>query len=67
MALIPGLTFTDFRVVSMDNLQRVWLASMERLPFRTPTSVPPFGDLLMLQLLRTSFTERAVSFLDFSP
>ena len=48
---IPGLTLTELRVVSMEHLQRVWLASKERLPFRT--LVPsPFGDLLMLQLLR---------------
>ena len=36
----------------MEHLQRVWLASRERLPFRTPGSVSPFWDLLMLQLLR---------------
>ena len=30
-------------VVSMDHLQRVWHASMERLPFRTPGSVPHCG------------------------
>ena len=30
-------------VVSMEHLQRVWLASRERLPFRTPGSVPHFG------------------------
>ena len=36
----------------MERLRRVWLASRERLPFRTPGSVPPFWDLLMLQLLR---------------
>ena len=27
----------------MEHLQRVWLASRERLPFRTPGSVPNFG------------------------
>ena len=27
----------------MSGLQRVWLASRERLPFRTPGSVPHFG------------------------
>ena len=37
---------------SMEQLQRVWLASRERLPFRTPWFRPPFWDLLMLQLLR---------------
>ena len=39
-------------VVSMDHLQRVWYASRERLPFRTPGSVPPLWDLLVFQLLR---------------
>ena len=52
MTLTPGLTFTDLRVVSTERLQQVWHASRERLSFRTPGSVPPFGDLLMLQLLR---------------
>ena len=33
-------------------LQRVWLASRERLPFRIPGSAPPFWGLLVLQLLR---------------
>ena len=36
----------------MELLQRVWHTSRERLPFRTPGSVPQFWDLLMLQLLR---------------
>ena len=27
----------------MEHLQRVWLASRERLPFRTPGSVPILG------------------------
>ena len=50
--LIPGLTFTELRMVSVEHFQMVWLASRERLPFQTPGTVPPFGDLLMLQLLR---------------
>ena len=41
MALIPDLTFTELRVVSMEHLQRVWLPSRERLPVRTPASAPP--------------------------
>ena len=36
MTFIPSLTFTELWVVSMEHLQRVWLASRERLPFRTP-------------------------------
>ena len=42
MTLIPDLTFTELRVVSMEHLQRVWLASTERLTLRAPGSVPPF-------------------------
>ena len=52
MILIPTLTFTELWVVSMEHLQQVWHASRERLPFRTPGSVPLFWDLLVLQLLR---------------
>ena len=52
MTFIPSLTFTELWVVSMEHLQRVWLANMERLHFRTPGSVPPFRDLLVLQFLR---------------
>ena len=52
ITLIPDLTFTELRVVSIEHLQRKWLASRERLPFRTLGSAPsPFGNLLMLQLL----------------
>ena len=40
MTLIPSLTFTELRVVSMEHLQRVWHASKERLPFRAHGSVP---------------------------
>ena len=40
---VPNLTFTELREVSMEHLRRVWLASRERLPFRTPGSVPHFG------------------------
>ena len=46
MTLIPGFTITELRVVSMEHLQRVWLASRERLPFRTPGSVPLLGTCL---------------------
>ena len=46
MTLIPSLTLTKLWVVSMEHLQRVWLASRERLPFRTPGSVPLFGTCL---------------------
>ena len=34
---------TNCAPVSMEHLQRVWHASRERLPFRTPGSVPHFG------------------------
>ena len=43
MTFIPSLTFTELWVVSMEHLQRVWLASSERLPFLTPGFVPLFG------------------------
>ena len=46
MTLIPNLTFTELRVVSMKRLQRVWHASRARLPFRPPGSVPHFGTCL---------------------
>ena len=46
MTLIPSLTFTELWVVSMEHLQRVWLASGERLPFGTPGSIPLFGTCL---------------------
>ena len=48
--LIPSLTFTKVWVVAMDHLQRVWHASRERLPFRTPGSVPLFGTCLCSNL-----------------
>ena len=46
MTFIPSLIFTESWVVSMKHLQRVWLASRERLLFRTPGSVPIFGTCL---------------------
>ena len=46
MTLKPGLTFTESRVVSMEHLQRVLLASREHLSFRTPGSVPVLGTCL---------------------
>ena len=46
MTLIPSLTFTELWVVSIEHLQRVWHASKEHLPFRTPGSVHHFGTCL---------------------
>ena len=46
MTLIPSLTFTELWVVFMEHLQRVWHASRERLPFRTPGSVLFLGTCL---------------------
>ena len=63
---IPSLTFTELWVVSMEHLQRVWLASRERLPFRTPGSVPILG-LAYAPIVETKFLELAMSLLDFSP
>ena len=54
MTLIPNLTITELRVVSMEHLQWVLHASREHLPFQTPGFVP-FWDFLMLQLLRPVF------------
>ena len=66
MTLIPGLTFTELRVVVMEHLQGAWLASRERFPFRTPGSVPPFGDLLLLQLLWPVLPYLPYLFLNYS-
>ena len=66
MTFIPSLTFTELWVVSMEHLQRVWLASRERLPFRTPGSVPILG-LANAPIVETKFLELAMSLLDFSP
>ena len=52
-------------VVSMEHLQRVWHASRERLPFRTPGSVPILG-LANAPIVETKFLELAMSLLDFS-
>ena len=49
----------------MEHLQRVWLASRERLPFRTPGSVPILG-LANAPIVETKFLELAMSLLDFS-
>ena len=59
------LTFTELWVVSMEHLQRVWQASRERLPFRTPGSVPNLG-LTNAPIVETKFLELAMSLLDFS-
>ena len=67
MTLILDLNLTELQVVSMKHSQRVLLAIRERLPFRTPDSVPPFGRLAYTPIVETSFTELAISFLDFSP
>ena len=50
----------------MEHLRRVWLASRERLPFRTPGSVPILG-LANAPIVETKFLELAMSLLDFSP
>ena len=50
----------------MEHLRQVWHASRERLPFRTPGSVPILG-LANAPIVETKFLELAVSLLDFSP
>ena len=52
--------------VSMEHLRQVWHASRERLPFRTPGSVPILG-LANAPIVETKFLELAMSLLDFSP
>ena len=54
--LIPSVTLTALWVVFMEHLQWAWHASRVCLPFRTPGSVPPFWDLLVLKLLRPDFS-----------
>ena len=49
----------------MEHLRRVWLATRERLPFRTPGSVPILG-LASAPIVETKFLELAMSLLDFS-
>ena len=66
MTFIPSLTSTELWVVSMEHLQRVWLASRECLPFRTPGSVPIWG-LANAPIVETKFLELVMSLLDFSP
>ena len=56
MILIPHLTFTELRVVSIEHLQRVWHASRERLPLQTPGSVPFWG-LAYALIVETSFPD----------
>ena len=50
----------------MEHLQRVWHASREHLPFRTPGSVSIVG-LACVPIVETRFIELAMSLLDFSP
>ena len=50
----------------MEHLQRVWHASRERLPFRTPGSVPILR-LANAPIVETKFLELAMSLLDFLP
>ena len=50
----------------MEYLRRVWHASRERLPFRTPGSAPHLG-LANAPIVETKFLELAMSLLDFSP
>ena len=48
----------------MEHLQRVWHASRERVPFRTPGSVPVLG-LACAPIVETRFLELAMTVLDF--
>ena len=53
-------------VVSIEHLQRVWLASRERLPFGHLVPSPIVG-LANAPIVETRFLELAMSLLDFSP
>ena len=44
-------------MVSIEHLQWVWHASRERLPLRTPGSVPFFGGLACALIVETSFPD----------
>ena len=50
--------------ISMDHLERVWHASRERLPLRTPG---PLWGLTYNPIVETSLPDLAVSVFDFSP
>ena len=66
MTVKPSLTFIELRVVSMEHLQRMGNASRERFP--CGHLVPsPFWELAYAPIVETSFTELAVSLLEFSP
>ena len=52
MTFISSLTFTDYEWFPWSICNGVWHASRERLPFRTPGSVPNCGTCLCFQLLR---------------
>ena len=43
---MPILTFIELWMVFMEHLRRMWRANRERVPFRTPGSVPLFGTCL---------------------
>ena len=68
ITLIPRLTFTELWVVFMEHLQRVWHASRDRLPFRTPGSAPPppILGLACAPIVGTRFLEFDMSLLGFS-
>ena len=66
MTLIPSLIFTELQVVSIEHLQRVWYASMERFPSGYLVPCPFFG-LVYASIVDISFPELVVSFIDFSP
>ena len=66
MTFIPSLTFTELWVVSMEHLQRVWLASSDAYPSGHLVPSPILG-LANAPIVETKFFELAMSLLDFSP
>ena len=65
MTLLPILTFTELRVVSMEHLHRVWHASRERVLHQTP-GIVPFGICNVL-LLRQQTIIHYTTFHDLFP
>ena len=66
MTLIPGLTFTELRVVFMEHLQRGGMPAGNAYPLGH--LVPShFWELAYAPMVETSFTELAIFFLDFLP
>ena len=66
ITLIPNITFTKLRKVSMEHFRRLWHASRESLP--SGHLVPsPFWGLACAPIVDTRFLKLVMSLLDLSP